>query len=347
MATLRSQFSDALTNVEVNGKKRARAIAAHTEIQEVLAADDQLQKWGINSRLIGSYSRHTARYPGKDVDVFVRLESLDTSSMPRAIYERVETVLVTKYGLVKDGGRATPQDRSIKVDFPDPDDNDANQAFAVDAVPAVRDGERWAIPTKDRKRWAESTGRWVPTNPERFGELSSDLSTSLLSPSVAGQNAYKPIVKLMRQTRHVHLGERRPGGLFVEFAVYELWFAGLVTGDEWDPLFAQTLRAVANRFSQVSSAPLVDPGMGTAVAPALDADTWSHAAQVITRLAGLAEEAVSAAPCAAAAKWREILGKNERGQVFPLPPGCDANGFPISAVAPVSGLGVNEARSFG
>jgi hypothetical protein len=347
MATLRSQFSDALTNVEVNGDKRERAIAAHTEIQDVLAADDQLSEWGINTRLIGCYSRHTARYPGKDVDVFARFESLDMSSMPRTVYERVEAVLVAEYGLASDGGRATPQDRSIKVDFPDPDDADENQAFAVDAVPAVRDGERWAIPTKDRKRWAESTGRWVLTNPERFGQLSSDLSTSTLSPSVAGQNAYKPIVKLTRQARHVHLGERRPGGLFVEFAIYDVWSSGLIAGDEWDPLFAKTLRSLANRFNQAPYDPLVDPGMGTAVAPALDNDVWTHAAGVFSRLADLAEEAVAAEKCAAAAKWRDILGENERGQVFPLPPGCDAGGFPISAVAPITGLGSNEARKFG
>ena len=211
MAILRSQFSDALSNIEVNGEKRQRAIDAHTEIQTVLAEDEQLREWGINTRLIGSYSRHTARYPGKDVDVFARFEALDTSAMPRTIYERVQAVLVDEYGLVADGGRATPQDRSIKVDFPDPD---VNQAFAVDAVPAVRDGDRCAIPTKDRKRWAESTGRWVATNPERFGDLSSDLSTSASSPAVAGQNAYKAIMKLMLQTRHVHRGDRHPGVRF-------------------------------------------------------------------------------------------------------------------------------------
>lgn len=347
MATLRSQFSDALTNVEVNGDKRARAIVAHTEIQDVLASDDQLRRWGISTRLIGSYSRQTARYPGKDVDVFARFEALDTSSMPRTIYERVEAVLVNRYGLAADGGRATPQDRSIKVDFPDPDSRDDTQAFAVDAVPAVRDGVRWAIPTKDRKRWAESTGRWVPTNPERFGELSSELSTSAFSPSVASQNAYKPTVKLMRQARHVHLGDLRPGGLYVEFAVYDVWNSGLVIGDEWDPLFAMTLRAVANRFNQAPYLPIVDPGMGTAVAPTLNDDDWTHAGGVFARLADLADAAVLAEKCAAAAKWREILGENERGQVFPLPPGCDAGGFPISAVAPIAGVGMNEARKFG
>jgi len=347
MATLRSQFAASLTNVEVNGEKRGRAIEAHTEIRDLLGGDEQLGDWGINTRLIGSYSRQTARYPGKDVDVLVRLEGLDADAMPRTVYERVQQVLVDDYGLVADGGRATLQARSIKVDFPDPNDDDATKAFSVDAVPAVRDGDRWAIPTRDRNRWAERTGRWVATNPERFGDLSSALSTSPISPAVAGQNAYKPIVKLMRQARHVHLGDARPGGLYVEFAVYDVWKLGTITGDEWDPLLAKTLRAVGNRFNLAPYLPLVDPGLGTAIDPGLDDAIWTTAGSVFLRLGDLADEAVAAETCAAAAKWREILGQNERGQVFPLPPGCDAAGFPIGSVAAITGLGTNEARSFG
>lgn len=347
MATLRSQFTDALTNVEVNGDKRARAIEAHSEIQDLLAGDEQLRDWGINTRLIGSYSRQTARYPGKDVDVLVRLGELATDAMPRTVYEQVEAVLVAEYGLVEDGGRATRQARSIKVDFPDPEDDDETQAFGIDAVPAVRDGDRWAIPTKDRNRWAASTGRWVVTDPERFGDLSSALSQSTFTASVGGRNAYKPIVKLMRQIRHVHFGDTRPGGLYVEFAVYDVWKNGAITGDEWDPLLAKTIRAVGTRFDQVPYSALMDPGLGAAVDPSLDDAVWTSAGATLLGLADLADEAVAGEKCAAAAKWREILGQNERGEVFPLPSGCDAAGFPIGAVASLAGLGSNEARSFG
>ncbi len=344
MATLRPQFGRAVTNTDVNGRKQHRAIAAHTEIQDLLSADVQLQAWGINTRLIGSYSRHTARYPGKDVDVFARLENLDTSEMPRRVYDRFEVILVDEYGLKDQGGRATPQDRSVKVDFPDPEDDDPLNAFAVDAVPAVRDGQRWAIPTKDRLQWEQSTGRWVTTDPVRFGDLTTALNTASTTPTVGSQNAYVPIVRLMRQARHIHLDDLRPGGLYVEFAVYDTWKAGLVTGDEWDPLLAQTLRAVGNRFGTAPSVPLLDPGLGTAVSPPLSAEAWIHAREVFTRLADLADAAVAGERCFAAAKWREILGENERGPVFPLPDGCDAGGFAISSVASVTGIGGTEAH---
>lgn len=344
MATLRPQFARAVTNTDVNGRKQERAIAAHTEIQELLSGDAQLQEWGVNTRLIGSYSRRTARYPGKDVDVFARLENLDTSEMPRRVYDRFEAIVVREYGLKDDGGRATPQDRSVKVDFPDPEDEDPLNCFAVDAVPAVRDGPRWAIPTKDRLQWEQSAGRWVTTDPLRFGDLTTALNTSSTSPVVSGQNAYVPVVRLMRQVRHVHLGDLRPGGLYVEFAVYDAWYTGLVAGDEWDPLLAQTIRAVGNRFGMAPSVPLLDPGLGTAVEPSLAAHMWTHARDVFIRLADLADAAVVGEKCFAAAKWREILGVNERGQVFPLPDGCDAGGFPISSVAGITGLGGREAQ---
>ena len=84
MPNLRKQFEQALTTIEVNGEKRKRAIDAHTEIRELLLQDKQLQEWGIEPLLIGSYGRGTSIYPGKDVDVFLRFTKLDTRAEPKA-----------------------------------------------------------------------------------------------------------------------------------------------------------------------------------------------------------------------------------------------------------------------
>ncbi|MEZ4503108.1 MAG: nucleotidyltransferase [Dehalococcoidia bacterium] len=349
MATLRSQFSQALTNIEINGKKAKRAIAAHQEVRSVLEADEQLREWGVDTILIGSYSRDAGIYPGKDVDVFVKLTELDAEAMPKEVYNAVWDALVREYGDAEEGGRATQQARSIKVAFPDEDDpDDENAGFAVDAVPAVKDGPRWAIPTKDRNRWADRTGRWVTTDPERFGVLSSELSTSLATPAVGDRNAYKPIVKLARQTRRTHIGNRRPGGLYIEFAVYEAWRGGLVAGSEWDPLLAQTLRRVGDRFAIAPSAPLRDPALGTPVEPAVSDEDLLEAAEVFRKLADLAEEALMADDCDAAAKWREILGGNDRADpVFPRPPGCDGSGAAAGSTVLIARRGREEAAGFG
>lgn len=340
METLHTQFSQALSNIEISDAKRQRAIAAHTEIQDLLSSDRTLRDWGINTRLIGSYSRHTAIHPGKDVDVFARLERLDTGANPEAVYQRVWDVLSARYG-----SRATPQARSIKVEFPSGAGADAS--FAVDAVPAVRSGSRWAIPAKDRSLWADSPSRWVVTDPERFGALSSDLSTAAWSPTVRGQDAYKPTVKLLRQVRDVHLGDDKPGGLYIEFATYDVWSSRLARGSEWCQLLATTLAAVASRFEVAPTKPLVDPGLGTPVDPALDAAVWLSASQTFHRLADLATKALNADKCAAAARWREILGENARGQVFPLPPGCDARGFATTGMAGLVAARPREAQGFG
>ena len=347
MNPLHAQFESALNRIEVNGPKRERAIAAHTEIQNALNADGQLRSWGINTRLIGSYGRQTAIYPGKDVDVFARFEALNTSADPQFVYDAVESVLVRRYGHILSGGRVTPQARSIKVDFLD---TNGSADFAVDAVPAVRDGLRWAIPARDRNLWPQIPGRWITTDPERFGDLSTALNQAAWSPSVNGRDAYKPVVKLMRQVREAHLGDQKPGGLYVEFAVYDVWTNHRVSGSEWGALLAASLRQVADRFRQVPYEPLCDPGLGTPVVPALSEREWGHAASVLYDLAQRAEGALGASRCAAAKAWREILGQNARGDVFPLPPGCDAAGFAIPA-AGIGGLGMaggnREASGFG
>ena len=349
MATLRNQFNQALTNIEINGKKADRARAAHREIRSVLEADDQLREWGVDTVLIGSYSRDTGIYPGKDVDVFVKLTGLDTKAMPRDVYNAVWDALVRRYGDANEGGRATQQARSIKVAFPDEDDSsDGNASFSVDSVPAVRDGVRWAIPAKDRNRWTGSTGRWVTTDPERFGSLSSALSTSPGSPAVGDRNAYKPIVKLTRQARRTHVGENRPGGLYVEFIVYEAWSADLVNGSEWDPLFARTLRCVADRLRIAPSVPLLDPALGTPVEPPVSDEDLSNAAETFRQLADLADGALTADDCEAAARWREILGGNDRADpVFPWPPGCGRTGAAASPTVLVARRQREEAAGFG
>lgn len=349
MAILRSQFNHALTNIEINGTKAERAQAAQEEIRSVLAADDQLHEWGVSTILIGSYSRDTGIYPGKDVDVFVKLTKLDTEAKPKDVYGAVWAALVREYGDANEGGRAIQQARSIKVLFPDEaDPDDENAGFAVDAVPAVVDGFRWAIPTKDRSRWDGGTGRWVTTDPERFGSLSSTLSTSPSSPVVGGRNAYKPIVKLARQARRIHIGDRRPGGLYVEFMAYEAWHSSLVFGSEWDQLFAQTLRRLADRLAIARWAPLIDPSLGTPVEPSLSDQDITDAADNFSRLADLAAAALEANDCDAATKWREILGANDRADpVFPWPPGCGGNGAATIAVAVAVQRGRDEARGFG
>jgi hypothetical protein len=332
ITTLSEQFKGALSRLELREKRR-RVEAAHKEIRELLETDDQLCSWGVDTVLIGSYARHTAIYPGKDVDVFTKLTKLDTSANPSTVFGAVRDVLVAKYG-----ERAQPQARSIKVTFP----TDGEEDFHVDVVPAVRKGDRWAIPRRDTRRWdaPDVEERWVETDPEKMTELTSDMNATL---EVDGQGAYVPVVKLVRQTRWHHRGKEKPGGFYFELMTY--WaFAADMDGDSLAEIFARTLRAIAVQLE--SGAPLIDPILGREYRPVPDPDDRAAAAEVFSDLASRAERALTLDRCPAAAIWRSILGENDRGPVFPLPPGCDEKGNEIKNVAAVAAVGSKEASGF-
>jgi hypothetical protein len=332
METLPAQFRDALSRIELN-EKRKRVIAAHLEIRILLETDEQLCDWGVETVLIGSYARRTAIYPGKDVDVFTKLTKLDTSISPRRVFEAVRDVLVADYG-----ERAEPRARSIKITF----SVDGEEDFAVDVVPAVRMGPRWAIPGRDTKLWAspEISGRWVETDPESLTELTIALNDKL---KVAGQGAYVPVVKLVRQSRRHHRGPAKPGGFYFELMTY--WaFKGGVRGESFAEIFAAALRAIADQLADPH--PLMDPVLGNAYRPAPDEADRTAAAKVFGVLASMAERALTVGRCQAAALWREILGANERGPCFPLPPGCDEEGNEIRNIASVAAVGSGEASGF-
>ncbi len=346
MPNLRNQFEQALTNIEINGQKRKRAIDAHTEIRELLQQNEQLKKWGVEPLLIGSYGRDVGIYPGKDVDVFLRFTRLDTRAAPRIVFDAVWRVIVRKYGQYgQNGGRAQQQARSIKVLFPDRDRISGGN-FSVDAVPAVRRGDLWAIPTKDQNRWVEGEGRWVTTGAVRFGELSTDLNQS--ASEVGDRPAYKPIVKLVRQIRETHLGDKRPGGLYLEFITFEAWRSGLVTGREWDVLLARTLLCIADRFRRAGANPLLDPVLGTPVDPPLSGGQVEQAAAIFGKLSTAANRALSMNDTDAASEWRKILGGNDRANpVLPYPPnsgGGASSTITAAGVGAASGLGATARR---
>jgi hypothetical protein len=345
METLSTQFDAAVRSVTVSGLKQAAAIAAHLEVQAVLQADAELVSWGLNTILIGSYARQTARYPGKDVDIFLRLAKLTTAADPAQVYAAVERVLVAKYGLKENGGRVTLQARSLNVEFGQPADR-SHDGFSIDAVPAVPLGANWGIPNRSTDLWSVAGEKWVETNPVEFADRTNQLAVSQRSPVVAGDNAYRPIVRLLRQIRHIHLGEDRPGGLYVEVCAYYAWMAGSVAGESWAELLAGTLRQVAIRFRDATANGLVDPVLGTRMKPELETHQWVAAALIFDQLADLADQALNSERCMSAKIWRDILGDNDRGAVLALPLGCDAGGFPIASISPILSSGSDEPRGF-
>lgn len=348
METLTTEFEQAVRNVTVSGRKQEHAIGSHTQVRELLEADAELSKWGIDTILIGSYARHTARYPGKDVDILLRFKNLSVRHDPNKIYNAVERVLVNRYGFKghAPNGRVTPQARSLKVDFPDTEDPLSDASLTIDAVPAVPWDDNWGIPNRDRGEWGNEDDRWIKTNPLRFADDTEALCIASWSATVGEANAYRPTVRLLRQIRHEHLHNQRPGGLFAEIAAYCAWSERLIHGDSYPQLLTETLEHVARRFEQAATAGLPDPVLQTPLKPALEPSQWMNAAQIFDGLATQARAALGSERCRAAKIWRDVLGSNERGAILPLPNGCSDAGLPIGRVSAVNAVGSNDPRGF-
>jgi hypothetical protein len=332
METLPRQFGDALSRVEDHRQDRAQK--AHQEVRSVLETSQQLKDWGIDTVLIGSYARHTSIHPGKDVDVFSKLASLDASASPNEVFDAFVRVLTEEYG-----SRARPQNRSVKIAFGSEDED----AFSVDAVPAVKMGSRWAIPNRDPSNWGGGGG-WVETDPEKLTELTSRMNQQ---PTLNGQGMYVPTVKLMRQTRNYHLADLKPGGLYCELLTYWAFDAGIENDGSFAQVLAEVLESISHRLDAASDDPLMDPVLNRPFEPRPTLTELQAAATKFHELAQMAQTALAQERCPAAALWRRILGKNSRGWCFTLPEGCDEEGRQVAPITAISSRGSREAGSFG
>lgn len=321
METFPQAFRDALTMIGL-GAKRARAIKAHEEVRDVLARDETLESWRVQTILIGSYGRDTAIYPGNDVDVFVKLP--DGPDDPEVVFQAVKKPLVDEYG-----DRVEEHRRSLMINFGDD--------FSVDAVPAIPTAQHWQIPEADEN--GERT-RWEETDPEELTELTHRRNDA---PVVDGAGAYVPTAKLIRQIRRHHLGKAKPRGFYFEIETYWAFEAG-VTGDSRAEILAATLDRIATQLE--SGVVVNDPVLGRQYEPRPDPADLAAAATKFRDLATKATQALADDRCPAAVLWREILGKNEQGWVFALPDDCDEQGKTVGRITPITDKGSREAHPF-
>jgi hypothetical protein len=153
-----------------------------------------------------------------------------------------------------------------------------------------------------------------------------------------------PTVKLMRQIREHHLGDRKPGGLYIEMATYWAFQRTVTFGPSFAEILASTMQVVGDQLA--TGAVLNDPALGTPYAPAPSRDELIVAGNRFRQLSEKARAALQMDVCQAATIWRQILGKNADGPCFPLPDGCDEYGRKVAPIAAVAATGPNEARPF-
>jgi hypothetical protein len=312
MPALPTQFTKAKSNVEPVVDDKDHAADAHAEVREVLEADPVLQEWGIDTVLIGSYKRQVSIRRVKDVDVLSKLPDLPADETPADVLAHVVKVLRAEYD-TEDEKRVKAQDRSATVEFPD-------FGMHVDVVPARPAGDYLEIPDKQD----DGSITWKTTNPEELTALSSQLNSDF-------DDEYVPVVKLARQARRTHLGRNgKPGGLFFEILTYHAFKDGGLDDESTASLFTGTLRSIATQLrAVVNGGTVADPTMdGEVITVRATDDEFSSAATTFEGLATKAEDALASEDrCAAAKKFRDILGKNDDGDwVFEMPATCNDDG---------------------
>jgi hypothetical protein len=314
MAVLTTEFDIALSRIEPSDDDKENAPDAHEQIRAVLQDDARLARYVIEPVLIGSYKRHVSIRRVKDVDVFCRLEESPTDLTPESLLEHFDQVLTLKYG----ARRVTKQARSVQVAFPEFD------GLYVDAVPARSVDDVWEIPQHESNDWQK-------TNPEELTILSTSMNRR-------HNDLYVPTVKLLRQTRRTLLG-KRPGGLFVELALYKACERGLVSGANHAEFYASALEGAAVLIAEHASGDHIpDPTLPGETVQIRATDAELERAKTEFQAAGVkARDAYTTDDrCAAALAFRDLLGGNDHHEfVFPMPEDCTEDGRKKASATPI------------
>lgn len=336
MSKLKKEFSSLLSRIEINKTKVEFTVRAHTEVRDVLNESELLSEWGLNTVLIGSYARKTGIYPGKDVDIFAKLEKLDTSTSPTKIHNTLFEILEKKYG-----SRTTKQTRSIKISFGYPEHS---VEFSVDIVPAVKYSSIWAIPSTKTELWETGSEQeiWVKTNPEKLTELTQLMNSKI---KIDGKGVYVPTVKMIKQIRAHNLKDSKPGGFYFEIMTYWAFNEELKT-NSIEEIVAITIKRLRQQIINLDSKPVIDPALMEPFNPQPDSSTKALFLEVLQNLENTTSSALGTDTCQAGAFWRKVFGKNERGVCFPIPDGCDESGKKLIPVSAILSKGPEEADSF-
>lgn len=322
VANLSNCFTTALTMIEPSPADKKNAPLAHSSVREVLAGAEALKDWGLSPVLIGSYKRDVSIRRVKDVDVFCRMESIDSNVSGQEVLNAFFKVLDVAYGRDDAGApRVRRQARSLQVSFPEYD------GLYVDAVPSrSRDDGYWEIPKKD-------SDEWQSTNPEKLTDLKTEMNAKM-------DGVYVPTVKLLRQARRAIL-DSRPGGLFVELAIYDACLQGTVQWDSQALAFVTGLEAIANylRDKVGWGRQLPDPTMPGRSANFRATDLqWESARDRFQSAAETARAAFHEPDLGLSALgYRSVLGENGDGDtVFPMPAGYTEDGKKKALAGPIT-----------
>lgn len=289
--TTQQQFLDLLQDIEPSTSTVNVCSSAHSTLRTALAEDEDFSELHAETFLSGSYKRDTAIRPQNiggilqrpDVDIIVvtnHTEDDDPHTVLNALHQALVDVGYENLKVNR---------RSIAVTLATVD---------MDVVPVIEDGDAYLIPDLELKQW-------LTTNPPAHTQWTVDVNSN------AGRR-FKPLVKLMKWWRRVHLADlRRPKGFILECLVAKHMS---YTETNYETLFVELLEAVRDNYgwyAAIGAVPfLEDPGMpGNNVFSNVTADDFKTFYNKVKDQASLARKAKNETDDTEALKlWRDVLG---------------------------------------
>lgn len=181
-------FDKFRSNLEPTASEVADASRRHQKIRGQIAEELSV----ADSFLTGSYVRHTAVRPLKDVDIMVVLAEDESDYLhqnPQGILHRICEILELHYP-----NRVHLQSRSVTVEFGITVINDiSDKVVAVDVVPAFPEAINYQIPDTH-------SGTWILTNPKVHQRMATDCNASLTGHWI-------PLVKMAKKANS-HAGSQ-------------------------------------------------------------------------------------------------------------------------------------------
>jgi hypothetical protein len=326
---LHDSFTTFISEITPDEKDIAAAREAHESVRKYLAGPDGLGAKYSDSFLAGSYARHTAISPVKDVDV-ICLTTYTTKDDPAVVLAHLRRVLSKNYKF----DDTVANRRSVMVILD-------NTPLTMDIVPAIATGGRdnpIFVPDKGDNHTLKG---WVRSNPHRHLTLAEQRNAS--SPKVRGAESYLSTVKMMRWWRHTQLPakQRHPKGFVLEVMCLELM---PMVGGEWAELVRATMNAIANKYGRylgTGTAPMLDdPALpGEKIRTKMTAADFDVFLRNLDEARRAMEMAIASTDAAESARgYRKVFG-----DVFPLGGG---GGKGTAATLPVAQRNIRNSPTF-
>ncbi len=325
---LPSYFAQFLAAIEPSPSCKEDQQKGHTTLRKRLAQDDEFGTIHVNTFLQGSYKRHTAVHPGKDVDIVV-VTSLDPDTTAAATASaRLEKCLKRYYP-----GKVNRQNRSLCVELSyvtmdvviaaSRELRSQNALVTLRTVDALDDAASWKIqPIQIPDRELQ---KWVDTHPKKQLEWTTDKND-------ASEGCFVPLVKLFKWWRkEAYTTPTYPKSYPLERIAGEVFDQAKRDHAEG---FVQLLRNIVSAYSSYAALNLVptlpDPGVPThnVLARVSPADFKTFIAQMHTALATAEKALASTDREEGAALWRQVFGAK-----FPAAPTAKA-AFPPAPIRP-------------